>query len=105
MINKSIKPPTAAQNNCWISPHSFLSVAVTLGALFLLVHMVGFRQHTAFLSGTTGAVGVGMRLSMFYGVIYILLYLGSVVIAPILVLAAGILALWQKFLAPDKQLP
>ncbi|MDB6108849.1 MAG: hypothetical protein JWR69_599 [Pedosphaera sp.] len=105
MTNKSIKPPSAARSSGWISPHSFLSVAVTLSVFFMLVHLVGFREHTAFLSGTTGAVGVGTRLSTFYGVIYILLYLGCVVIAPILVLAAGMLAFWQKFLSPDKHLP
>jgi hypothetical protein len=105
MINKSIKSPTAVQNSGWFSPQLLLSIAVTLGVFFLLVHLVGFREHTAFLSGTTGSADVGMKLSAFYGVIYILLYLGCVVIAPILVLAAGLLALWQKLIAADKQLP
>ena len=81
----------------------FLSVAVTLVVFFCLFHLVGFREHTAFLSGTTGSAEVGMRLSAFYGIVYILLYLGCVVIAPILVLAAGLLALWQKFLTPARQ--
>jgi hypothetical protein len=103
MTNKSTKPSAAAQNSGWLSPQLFLSVAVTLAVFFLLVHLVGFREHTAFLSGTTGAADVGMRLSAFYGIIYILLYLGCVVIAPILVLAAGLLALWQKFFTPAKQ--
>jgi hypothetical protein len=67
-----------------------------LGALFLLIHLAGLREYTAFLSGTPGAVGTGMRLSVFYGTVYILLYLGAVVLVPIMVIAAGILAIWRR---------
>src|SRR4051794_2746770 len=106
MMNKSAKlTVVAAPKGGWLSPQHFLSVAVTLGVFFMLVHLVGFREHTALLSGTAASADVGMRLSAFYGIVYILLYLGCVVVAPILVLAAGLLALWQKFLAPDKQSP
>jgi len=79
----------------WPSPRFLLVRALTLGVLFFLVHLAGLREYTAFLSGTAAAQ-TSMGLSVFYGMVYIVLYLGAVVLAPILVFAAGILILWQK---------
>lgn len=92
------KKPALATGKNWLTPRPFLICAVVSGALFLLVHLAGLREYTAFLSGTPVAAATGMKTSAVYGMVYILFYLGFVVVAPILVLAAGILAAWQKFI-------
>lgn len=79
----------------WPSPRFLLTRALAIGVLFLLLHLAGLREYTTFLSGTSGA-GAGLRLSFFYGSLYILSYLGAIVLAPIMIIAAGILVLWQK---------
>jgi len=80
----------------WFSPRYFLWRALTLGVLFFIVHLAGLRDYTAFLSGTPGEVGAGMRTSALYGTVYIFFYFGAVLVAPTLVLAAGIVWLWQR---------
>jgi hypothetical protein len=87
----------ASPRGGWFSPRYFLLRALMLGALFLIVHLAGLREYTAFLSGTPGAVGADMRTSALYGTIYIFFYFGAVLVAPTLVLAAGIVWGWQRF--------
>jgi hypothetical protein len=70
--------------------------ALAIVALFLVAHLAGLREYTTFLSGTTANTQVSFQTSAFYGMIYIALYLGAVVIAPMLVIAAGLLLLWNR---------
>jgi hypothetical protein len=65
----------------------FLVYALLLSGLFLIVHLLGWREYTNILSGT-GQITVWQ---MFCGVIYTLLYVCFVGIVPILVIAAGLL--------------
>ena len=76
----------------FLSPKDLLVRAAVLGLLFLLVHLAGLRDFTSILNGTVGSTALGWEISALLGVGYILLYLGFVVLAPILVLAAGIVA-------------
>jgi hypothetical protein len=80
----------------FFSAKYFFVRALVLVALFLVAHLLGLREYTTFLSGTTGNPAVSMETSSLYGLIYILLYLGCVVLAPILALSAAFLMLWQK---------
>ncbi len=92
MTTEASIPPKRASR----SPQRFfLTSGLTLAVLFLPAHLAGWREHTSFLSGTTGDTGMDFQTSAFLGALYILLYLACVVLAPILVLAAGILALWK----------
>ena len=87
------------------SPEYFLLRAAALVVLFLIVHLAGLREYTAFLSGTAAAPEIGMRWSSFYGMVYILCYLGFVVLAPILVIASGLVALWRKYSRSAEAMP
>ena len=82
----------------FFSPRYFLMRALALGLFFLIAHLAGLREYTTFLSGTTGSPEMSLRLSAFYGMLYVTLYLGCVVVAPILILSAGLLTLWQKLI-------
>jgi hypothetical protein len=74
--------------------------------LYLVVHLAGLREFTSLLNGTIGSVELGWRLSAFLGLAYIFIYLAFVLLVPILLLAAVLLALWQRsFLSSTPQRP
>ena len=81
----------------FFSARYFLVRALLLALCFVMAHLIGLREYTTFLTGTTGNPDVSLRLSAFYGTIYIALYVGCVVVGPIFVIAAGLLTLSQKF--------
>ena len=64
--------------------------------VFLIAHLVGWREYTSILNGTMGSLTLGWKLSAFLGVSYVVLYLAFVVVVPILVLAALILLVAQR---------
>ena len=68
--------------------------AVVLVLLFGAAHLAGLRESTTFLTGTA-APGTSLLSSAYCGGLYILLYLGFVVLAPILTLAAVLLYFWE----------
>ncbi len=80
----------------WLSPQFFAWRAAFLVAVFLVAQLAGLREQTAFLSGTPGTDATDLHTSALYGVTYIFCYLGFVVVAPILLLAAGLLILWER---------
>ena len=70
--------------------------AAAISVLFLVVHLAGFREFTGVLNGTIGSLALGWNLSAFLAVIYIVLYLAFVILVPILILAAVILAVGRQ---------
>lgn len=84
------------------SARFFLWRGLTLIAVFVIAHLFGLREYTTFISGTTESVSTGIQTSAFLGTAYIVLYLGCVVVAPILILAAALLMLWQTFVTGRK---
>ncbi len=70
--------------------------AVALVLLFGAAHLAGLRESTTFLTGTAAASGASLQSSAYAGGLYILLYLGFVVLAPILALAAALLYFWER---------
>ncbi len=75
----------------FLSPRDLLQRAGVIIFAFLLAHLCGLREFTSVLNGTVGSVAVGWRLSMFFGLIYLVLYMAVVVLVPIMILAAIIL--------------
>lgn len=71
-----------------------LLCAALIGLAFLVCHVAGFRESTSVLSGTyTGAGSVAS------GLVYAAAYMGFVILAPILVLGAGVSFLLDVALA------
>jgi len=85
------------------SPRDFVRHAVLLVVLFGVAHICGLREYTSFLNGTAGPVGTDWQTSAFLGVIYVLLYLGGVLLVPTFLLAAGLLAAWQRWPAKRRR--
>jgi hypothetical protein len=94
-VGSGSKPRATPWSGTFLSARFFLVRAAALLILFALAHLLGLREYTTFLSGTTGSPDVSLRTSAFLGMIYLALYMGCVVLAPILVLAAGMVTLWQ----------
>ncbi len=84
------------------SPQRFVLRAAIIAVGFALCHLLGWREHTTFLTGTSSAAGTGLNTSAALGTIYMVAYFGFVLLAPILLLAAGILFVWERFTATDK---
>lgn len=74
----------------WLSPGSFLLCAITFTAVYMILHLAGLRAHTSVLCGTFAAERSEQIRGSFLAVIYILFYMATVIVAPILVIAAGI---------------
>lgn len=86
------EPEAPAKPGRGISPRSLLVAAVTLAMIFGLCHLAGLRDAAGFLSGSAPAGMKDGAPPAALGVIYVLSYFLCVVVAPILALAAGILA-------------
>jgi len=80
------------------SAAGFVMRALAIAAVFTVAHALGLREHTTFLSGTAASVDGGMDRSVVLGVIYLATYHAFVLLGPILLLAAGLLWLWERLL-------
>jgi hypothetical protein len=80
----------------FFSPQGFLTRALVISAVFLAVHLAGLRDYTSVLNGTVGPASASWRTSAFFGLAYLVIYLAFVLVVPVLILAAGILAVWRR---------
>jgi hypothetical protein len=82
-----------------IGPGGFLWAALGLCLLYFICHLMGWREYTAFLSGSAPPGEQGTH-GLLLGVVYMAAYFGFVLVAPVLVLASGIFALllrpWRR---------
>jgi len=79
-----------------LSPKDFVRRAVVIGLIFLAVHMAGLRDYTCILNGTVASPELGRGMSAFLGLAYVFAYLAFVMLVPILLLAATMLAAWKR---------
>jgi hypothetical protein len=80
------------------TPRGLMLRAVFFLGFFLILHAAGWRDATMVLSGTT-PIGLSGDEAAIRGILYILTHLGTTVVAPIFVLAAGILAWTNRCVA------
>ena len=79
-----------------LTPGGFLVRAALVAVFFAACHFAGWREHTTFLSGTPASAGGSANTSVVLGVVYMAGYFGFVLLAPILVLAAGLLFAFER---------
>lgn len=70
----------------------FLSRGLLIIAVFSLLHLLGLREYTSFISGTTSG-GWGDLL----GITYFILYSLAVFLAPVLIIATGFMKILSSF--------
>ena len=75
------------------SSKGFLVRAGLISVFFLIVHALGFREHTTFLTGTPADAHTSLNQTTLFGVVYLVAYFGFVIGTPILVLGAAIFSL------------
>jgi hypothetical protein len=81
----------------FFSPKDFVKRALMLSVLFLIVHVAGLREFTTVLNGTMGSVELGRETSAFLGTLYIFVYLSFVLLVPMLLIAAGLIAAYRRW--------
>lgn len=86
------------------SPRYLLEWAAMLTILFVIMQVAGLREFTSVLNGTIGSTHLSWQTASFLGAAYIFVYLGFVIVVPILILAAGILKIWKRMVA-TKEMP
>ena len=74
-----------------VTPAGFLKTAAVLGLLYLVFHLLGWREYTSFICGTLPEGNAG-TLRILLGCFYILAYFGFVLGVPILVAGAAVFA-------------
>jgi hypothetical protein len=79
-----------------LSPTGLLLRAGLLALVYLALHLAGWREYTSILCGTSPTGNLADRHAALCGLIYVLLHFTVVVGCPILVLAAGLLALVNR---------
>lgn len=87
------------------SPGGFLLWAAMLLILFGVVHAAGFREYAAILSGTPAQGPFPPVLTQFFAAAYIVLYVAAVVLAPILVVGAGLFHALERWLPSAPRRP
>ena len=70
--------------------------ALLIALVFLLLHAIGLREYTTILSGTSPTGNRGDLFAVVLAVLYVLSWFGFVLVVPILVLAAAMLAVVQS---------
>jgi len=89
----------------FLSARDLRQRAAAISGLFLLAHLAGLREFTSVLNGTVGSTAVDVKLGTFLAMLYILLYLAFVLLVPILILAALLLAIWQRCVRKEECAP
>lgn len=80
----------------WLSPKGFILRAAVCVAALAVVHLLGWREYTSIISGTS-PTGESISLSTALpGMLYMAAWFATVLIAPALLIAAGVLRLARR---------
>ena len=88
------RPRSALTGLELFSPRGLAARAILLVALYAVCEVAGLRENATFLSGTQATSA--WNGTVVRGLIYLFAYYGFVLAAPILVIAATLLAAWER---------
>lgn len=77
----------------------FLRHGVLILVVFAIIHLLGLREYTSVLNGTTGNTSMHPDNAALLGIIYVLFYLAATLLTPICFITAGLMSLWHKLRA------
>jgi predicted CDP-diglyceride synthetase/phosphatidate cytidylyltransferase len=78
------------------SPTAFVTRAVIITFFFGISELLGLREYTTFLSGTSANLNLSWQTAATFGLIHLLLYLGFILLVPIFLIAAALLTAWNR---------
>jgi hypothetical protein len=81
-------------NLALFSPRGLAARAVLLVVLYAVCEVAGLRENATFLSGTNATSA--WNGTVWRGLVYLFAYYGFVLAAPILLIAAALLAAWER---------
>ena len=73
------------------TPKGLLIRAGAIVMVFAVLHLLGWREDTSILAGAVAGPGQNVRVHAVMGMTYAAAYFATVVLVPIVVIAAGIL--------------
>ena len=79
-----------------LSPKDLVCRAAVVALIYAIVNLAGLRDYTSILNGTPGSADVSRGLAAFLGLGYVCAYLAFVLLVPIFLMAAAMLAGWRK---------
>ncbi len=79
------------------SPTAFVVRAVILAMLFCISELMGLREYTTFLSGTSANLNVRWQTAATLGLIHLLLYVAFILLVPVSLITAGLLFAWNRW--------
>lgn len=78
------------------SPKGMMLRAAIIALGFAACHLLGWREHTTFISGSQVGGEVNRSISMLLGILYMAAYFSVVLLTPILFLTAAIVHFWDR---------
>ena len=82
------------------SPKGFLVWAAVITVAFVICRVAGLTEYTSVLCGTSPSGDTADRAMILLGLICVLAHFSFVLLVPILILGAGIFALFCKYSKP-----
>lgn len=79
------------------SPEAFVVRALAISLLFGISELLGLKEYTTFLSGTSANLNLSWQTAALLGCIHLLLYVAFILLVPIFLLTAGLLAGWARW--------
>ena len=79
------------------SPTAFVVRAVVIAVMYSLSELLGLREYTTFLSGTSANVNLSWQTASALGLIHLLLYVAFILLVPISLITAGLLAAYERW--------
>ncbi|SPE51093.1 hypothetical protein SBV1_1280003 [Verrucomicrobia bacterium] len=81
------------------SPEAFVVRAAIITLLFGASELLGLREYTTFLSGTSANLSMSWHAAAILGLIHLLLYVGFILLVPVFLITASLLAGWHHWVA------
>ena len=79
------------------SPTAFVIRAIIITVLFSISELLGLREYTTFLSGTAANVNLTWQTASLLGLIHLLLYVAFILLVPISLITASLIAMWSRW--------
>ncbi len=79
------------------SPTAFVARAIIIAVCYSVSELVGLREYTTFLSGTSANLNVSWQTAATLGLIHLLLYVAFILLVPVSLITAGLLLFWGKW--------
>ena len=81
------------------SPTAFVVRAIIIALLFCMSELLGLKEYTTFLSGTSANLTMTWQTAATLGLIHLLLYVAFILLVPVSLITAGLLVAWNKWTA------